>query len=348
MHLTSSLNQNSEGDNVPIAIFCFGEQRKFVLVTEDYQDTSRRVCRAFKIAEDAKISLQTSTFEVCKEKDTVIDESAYPLMWNALEEVRVIIDESTEGQTQKPRLRNVSEPLPTPAETPSNTQSDNDVYHHSLLETSARSGSVITPKKGEEDKNYEFAEEFLPGEEHEDIYESREIKQTKKVPQDREPSTSKIHIKFKPAITSNAASPLTHVDIIPRVKKEKMAQPILSRTQEIPKQDGLRTRSEVPDLPASDDPRFEIVITGPDNSSAHFKTRGKHPVRKVLAAACKTFGIKYESAHLVLVLSFDEDEGLQTHHFVCPPEDTMSKCGVNSDSKLFIKVDEDDENDNSD
>lgn len=64
---------------------------------------------------------------------------------------------------------------------------------------------------------------------------------------------------------------------------------------EPPRQDqSLRARTEASELPASDDPRFEIAITAPDNSIAHFKTRGKHPVRKVLAAACKTFGIKYE------------------------------------------------------
>jgi hypothetical protein len=43
-----------------------------------------------------------------------------------------------------------------------------------------------------------------------------------------------------------------------------------------------------------EDPRFEVTIIGPQDESAQFKTRGKHPVRKVLAAACKTFGIDYE------------------------------------------------------
>ena len=91
-------------------------------------------------------------------------------------------------------------------------------------------------------------------------------------------------------------------------------------------------------------------------------------MRKVLSAACKTFGLPYDrlvldfldgithrtntmklqSSHLVLVLAFEDDGQVQTHHFVCPPEDTMSKCGVDADSKLFIKVDEDGENGDSD
>jgi hypothetical protein len=51
--------------------------------------------------------------------------------------------------------------------------------------------------------------------------------------------------------------------------------------------------------PASD-PRFEITITSPQNEAAQFKTRGGHPVRKVLAAACKTFGIEYERCVVVI------------------------------------------------
>ena len=51
-----------------------------------------------------------------------------------------------------------------------------------------------------------------------------------------------------------------------------------------------------PATQSEEDPCFEI---GPQNESAQFKTRGKHPVRKVLAAACKTFGVKYEQCVLL-------------------------------------------------
>lgn len=59
------------------------------------------------------------------------------------------------------------------------------------------------------------------------------------------------------------------------------------------------------DTPAAqpeEDPRFEITIISPQNETAQFKTRGKHPVRKVLAAACKTFDIKYERYVLVILI----------------------------------------------
>lgn len=52
--------------------------------------------------------------------------------------------------------------------------------------------------------------------------------------------------------------------------------------------------ASAPPSQPEEDPRFEISIVGPQNEIAQFKTRGKHPVRKVLAAACKTFDVKYE------------------------------------------------------
>ena len=110
------------------------------------------------------------------------------------------------------------------------------------------------------------------------------------------------------------------------------------------------------------DPRFEITIIGPQNETAQFKTRGGHPVRKVLAAACRTFGIKYERcvvlliilflfpsypslrpnrSRLILCVSFEEGGKIQTDEFDCPAEETMSQCGVDGNSKLFVRVEPD-------
>ena len=63
------------------------------------------------------------------------------------------------------------------------------------------------------------------------------------------------------------------------------------------------SHSQIKNLTAQPDPRFEITIIGPQNEIAQFKTRGGHPVRKVLAAACRTFGIKYERCVFILHLN---------------------------------------------
>ncbi len=43
--------------------------------------------------------------------------------------------------------------------------------------------------------------------------------------------------------------------------------------------------------------------------------------------------------HLVFSMEVKVDGEMQTHEFVCSPDDTMALCGVNEGSKLFIKVD---------
>jgi hypothetical protein len=55
-------------------------------------------------------------------------------------------------------------------------------------------------------------------------------------------------------------------------------------------------------------------------------------------------------ARLVLCVSTEEEGEIQSHDFVCPVEETMSQCGVDGNSKLFVKVeqDPDDEEDEED
>lgn len=52
---------------------------------------------------------------------------------------------------------------------------------------------------------------------------------------------------------------------------------------------------------SSADERFQVSINGPDlDQTAEIKTRGKHLVRKVLAAVCKTFNLDYERCDLLI------------------------------------------------
>jgi hypothetical protein len=88
--------------------------------------------------------------------------------------------------------------------------------------------------------------------------------------------------------------------------------------------------------------------------------RGRHLVRKVLQAACKAFALDYERSdlkavshigfmsidhnsnyrsRLILSVPIEHDDGeMESVEFDCPEDDTMARCGVNSLSKLFVKV----------
>jgi len=65
-------------------------------------------------------------------------------------------------------------------------------------------------------------------------------------------------------------------------------------THQSPHEEQLEPVPQIQPTADDADPRFEISIIGPEpDQSACFKTRGKHPVRKVLQAACRTFGVDY-------------------------------------------------------
>lgn len=77
--------------------------------------------------------------------------------------------------------------------------------------------------------------------------------------------------------------------------------PLKSALKRTPSQRSVRKEKEPVTFNAKptndevEDPRFEIYIMGPQPSqAAQFKTRGRHPVRKVLQAACKAFGLDYD------------------------------------------------------
>jgi len=99
---------------------------------------------------------------------------------------------------------------------------------------------------------------------------------------------------------------------------------------------------------SKDEERFTVTIIGPyEEQQAEFKTRGKHTIKKVLAAACRTFELDYDLARLILLVDADDDEQM----FYCEPDDTMAQCGVYRDARFLVKMegeepyeeDEDDE-----
>ncbi|KDR69780.1 hypothetical protein GALMADRAFT_145180 [Galerina marginata CBS 339.88] len=344
MHFISTINPMSKSEgNIPVSLFSFNEKLMFIGISEDYEDTIRRVTRAFKIAENADILLRISTLDVCKGREVVIDESAYSVMWTALDEITVVIDEiEAQNQTQVPEASRARETLPTPAVTPTAGQSDTDadpvrIDFLNVVEEAHQSE--------EEEINEEPVEEPKVTDGEDSFYQPpRSAAPVRELETTGDGEEPKLQKKFKPtgtgSILSDAGPSMTSADIIPAVKKENIVQPIAS-TSQVPRRE--RSPQRPNPAPTGDDPRFDITVTDPDNHIAQFKTRGKHPIRKVLAAACKSFSIPYERAHLMLALSFEDDGGMQTEEFECPPEDTMSQCGVDTNSKLFIRVDEDNE-----
>ncbi|KAJ3809103.1 hypothetical protein F5876DRAFT_78102 [Lentinula aff. lateritia] len=91
---------------------------------------------------------------------------------------------------------------------------------------------------------------------------------------------------------------------------------------------------------AEPEPRFKIRIWGPRDQNGEFMTKKKHTVRKVLAGACKNFGLDPIQAKLQLVVELpDEFTGeMVSHHYDCDNEDTVGKAGIGPESTLKVCV----------
>ncbi|KAF8815970.1 hypothetical protein BYT27DRAFT_6482472 [Phlegmacium glaucopus] len=384
MYMTSTLSpqSNSEG-SVPVAIFALGDRRKFLRVSEDYQNTLRQVIQSFDLDDDVLLSLRTSTIDVCQGEEVEIDESAYRFLWTFLGKIDVSIVEGAQvGRRQQKKAQGKGRAL-TPIDTefppsPSNhglemedfPMASSTVIHPNppldeglshtpipeefgreidgLSNAATAGGRVHYSQKSRKHVDDEQSDDQLEG----DRVSEETAVPLKKIPyvrqitelEDNGEGGSNLQKKFKPR---GAFFPKSLDQIVSStlVKKDKPAEPgnevLISTPPKQVKSAIPATPAPPPPPPPEEDPRFEITIIGPQNESAQFKTRGKHPVRKVLAAACKTFGIKYEQARLILSVSTEEGGEIQTDEFDCPAEETMSQCGVDGRAKLFVRVDAD-------
>ncbi|KAF8161609.1 hypothetical protein B0H34DRAFT_796368 [Crassisporium funariophilum] len=359
MHMKSTTNPDSgsKGD-IPVVIFSYGEDRRFLRVSEDYEDTLKRVIQAFDV--DDMISFKTSSIDVCKGRDIEIDSSAYPLLWNLLEEVEIVPVKRKNAQARgHERPQGHSSPIILDSNDPkwvddgrqeklstdfSKTNPANAAATSSRLQRvheEPMKSPEVQLEDVEEAGNQSYSDEVHEQPDLEDSEPKAELffveSHTRIGAQDDKPSPRKIG----QGSSSRASPKAEKTEFDPHVNLERVVQ------REQPSEDEtFKRKGKSPYKPQAasveEDPRFEIAIMGPNPEHfAQFKTRGKHPVRKVLAAACKTFNVNYERAHLVHSMSIEgEDGNSEIHDFECPRDETMSQCGVDSVSKLFVRVDD--------
>ncbi|CAA7263129.1 unnamed protein product [Cyclocybe aegerita] len=347
MHLRSTINQlTTSNGNVPVAIFNYERKRKFIQISESYEETIQRVSSSFGIkeAQPRVLVLRTSAIDACRGEEVEIDPSAYPHLLSVLGEVTVVLEERENVPVPGNGLPKVggNNPLPTPSATPlvGSVQVQVDV---AVAGPSNAKAAEAPPKEKnkpvpEEQQGYFDAEP--PEEEYEDEEEllraqeeaplkpaaggSRLLDKLDEIASQGEPQ-KKFKASMLPPVVTNTEFPKP-------VKKEKVphAEPSPAVETSSPRKAAAGAQS---------DDRFEITINGPaPNQSAQFKTRGKHVIKKVLAAACKTFDIDEQSARLFLLMSVPDDDGtVLTHEFECPPDDSIARCGIDKDAKLFVR-----------
>ncbi|KJA18151.1 hypothetical protein HYPSUDRAFT_218407 [Hypholoma sublateritium FD-334 SS-4] len=346
MYITSTINPMSKSDgNIAVGVFRYNKQRKFLRVSEDRTEMISLIIRAFRLDSKSVLSLHTSSLDACKGQSVEIDESAYSLMCTLLDDVEVTVGEHLDTQdrnpdtTLRPRLEPENHSV-HPSDIDFLSSDADDAIESSITSRSSSLPPIsVEPEVADEgymtinayDRDREIYESRIDEQDEEEVnaYAGRASGVTDKVP--TEDGTALIHNKPRPKPAPQAADPA------PLVQERA----ITARTPSSSKAAERGGKSRRKEAGGTDgDQRFEISITGPDAKvSAQFKTRGRHTVGKVLAAACKTFEIEYYRARLYHVLYRENEEGEEERvEIKCDVDDTMSRAGVNGNSQLFIRI----------
>lgn len=81
-----------------IIITCVKRWRAYSIADELEQETVLRIKDAFGIKAGNTVMLSSSSLDVCKGNEVVIDSSAYPFLWTVLDEVNVIAGETNDPE----------------------------------------------------------------------------------------------------------------------------------------------------------------------------------------------------------------------------------------------------------
>ncbi|TEB37903.1 hypothetical protein FA13DRAFT_1725522 [Coprinellus micaceus] len=96
MYVVSTLNANNKSNSIVRAVVCsYGGKFKFVAKSEGYEETVNAIRKAFDLRAETPVTLSTSSLDVCRGKAVEIDEIAYPMLWEFIDEVAITTPEET-------------------------------------------------------------------------------------------------------------------------------------------------------------------------------------------------------------------------------------------------------------
>ncbi|KAJ7221567.1 hypothetical protein GGX14DRAFT_430181, partial [Mycena pura] len=371
MHLISTINAKTQAtEDVSVLLVNLDGERKFLPRPETYKDLQRIVRSHYEIDSRAVLKFNVSTLDVCEGQDAEVTESAYPSLAPFLDVISVVI--GAPGRDGGMRTPAATPPLPVHAD----SEDQEDVQPEPGSSTSRRPEN--TSSRVESDTDTED-EEVFAGSRYgaDDASDSASTQDDDDEEDDDAPHTRRVlNSEFPAQLPRVKAEPVPAQ--LPRVKAEPESQRTPTRREETPRAnthalaptgssraagasldrtDSTASRDTVPDGAAAaldrvdsaasrdtrrSDARFKIYITGPRrNDRAEFMTRRGHSVRKVLAGACKTFGLDEDRARLMLCVRIPEDGEMQVHHVECNKDETVAQSGVMARSELVVFEDED-------
>ncbi|EKM76003.1 hypothetical protein AGABI1DRAFT_116072 [Agaricus bisporus var. burnettii JB137-S8] len=306
MFLTSTYKPNARAD-IPVIIVCYGDRKVFMLKANTYSNMVNRIRQKFDIQMTRQLCIQTVALDVCRGSNIEVDEDVWSVLKSSLDEIVVVVsdDDLDENPHNRALARNETEMETHDGRV--SVEGDEarvkEEFVENWLEQQNEVDDVPPAPSVYSEVEYEDAHEVPPHTEDENEYQPDDIHEFQ---QEEEPERS------------------------PRVQFDAEDQG--SKRDEAPAEELQRPSS-------SADERFQVSINGPDlDQTAEIKTRGKHLVRKVLAAVCKTFNLDYERASLYVVTYTIIDDRVEECLTMCPPDWSIARCGITSLTELKIQL----------
>ncbi|KAF8885944.1 hypothetical protein BD779DRAFT_1531640 [Infundibulicybe gibba] len=290
--------------------------RAFVSLPDTYTALRAIVCATFRLPLLSGLSFTTNTLNVCRGEAIRITEDAYPVMKDVLDVIRVEVsplEERGRAMWEEKEERDMEKVWGAPRAEVEETDEDQE------------------EDEEEEEEREELEYVDVPAA---DSGREQQSKQPLSVVSSnaraRNQSQGTHVLSAKPA----TAKPRASLPAAAAGSASASGSPVPPPRHPSPAAAPLTTP------PAADPPkdlRFKIYISGPASPHhAEFMTRGAHPVRKVLSAACKTFGVEYNNARLMLT----NDDPTEEEETLCPTQMTMGDCGVVAGSRLVVRCNE--------
>ncbi|KXN87077.1 Programmed cell death protein 6 [Leucoagaricus sp. SymC.cos] len=277
MLLTSTYTPNTSTD-IPVLIVCYDTRRVFMLKPPTYVELISNIRQKFDIEAERGVSVETVALDVCRGSKVEIDENAWSVMRASLDEVTIIVSAYTSisgGVGEKER--HVQE-----------------ILCEEEVAKEVKGEAIDDWLEYEENRGEQMDEERPPS----------VCSQMQVHPDDVYQAEEEVEEPY-----ANQDGGDTHLGAVENesngggAMEEEPPKPVRTPSRRIfarrDSEAGPSTKPTRPEVPAPEE-RFQVRIEGPHpDQHAEIKTRGKHLVKKVLAAGYKTLFVLASSVPIL-------------------------------------------------
>ncbi|KAF8132047.1 hypothetical protein EV363DRAFT_1329710 [Boletus edulis] len=345
---------------VPFLVLSYGDDRVYTSVPKELKTLEDIARKEFNLG-DADIKISSSCMNLCGGLPARITESAWEHMspyvgCATIEVVGLVVVEAPPPQELPPEPENAA------AERDAGDPLNADKGNESDRGPGEAAREAVPDEDHQEDHDPVSAPEKQrdePEEEEVGLPSSRKVGHRRRVVSENEnegdeseeertiPARSQISALASPPKPAKAIKKERQSDYHSQTDAEQPGKPIkrekpdTSSANYSQSQAQSDTRSQAPTEPSENIKLVIRVAHRPSTQESKFTTKSATKVNKVLASACRSFGLDASRATLYLIVSMvDEEDGEVESLFPCDKNDTIARAGAetHTESRFLLKV----------